>query len=266
VTGVVLALSGLSVSVADEGPDAKAGNDSPMVVDYTGKLQDEEAKPVSGVFHLEFKLYDGERAAKATWSERQYVAIVDGAYTVPLGSGSTLEPSAIPEEAWIGVDLVGEGQLIRDRFQIDDSKPAAASKGDSSGDSMQVSAETRKLLEDARGNKQVTFADVAERAVTADNAEVAKRANQLGDLTAEEFEKKTQVALDRLGEHITDPDAHSATGGLRLSNERAVQERVGGGGGRSYQVNCPPGHVVTGIKGGAGRLVDSIRLICQKLR
>jgi hypothetical protein len=237
-----------------------------MVVDYTGKLQDEKAKPVSGVFHLDFKLYDGEQTANPTWSERKYVAVVDGSYTVPLGSGSTLQRSAIPENAWIGVDLVGEGQLIRDRFQIDRPQADTSSSGQPGASAMKVSDETRKLLEDARSNKQIAFADVAERAVSADHAEVAERANKIGELTASDLEKKSQVALDRLGEHIVDPDAHDATGGLRLDDKRAVQKRVGGSGGGSYQVNCPPGQVVTGIKGGAGRLVDSIRLICQKLR
>jgi hypothetical protein len=221
---------------------------------------------VSGVFHLEFKLYGAEKAANASWSERQYVAVVDGAYTVPLGSRSTLVRSTIPENAWIGVDLVGEGQLIRDRFDVGKPQADAPADGQATKGGMHVSDETRKLLEDARNNKKVTFADVAERAVTADNAEVANRANMVGDLTAAQLEKKAEVALDRLGDHIADPNAHDATGGLGLDNQRSVQQRVGGSGGKSYQVNCPPGHVVTGVKGGAGRLVDSFRLICQKLR
>ncbi|QDG54702.1 hypothetical protein FIV42_29345 [Persicimonas caeni] len=233
-----------------------------MVVDYNGTLQDENAKPVSGVFHLEFKLYDGQHAKRSSWNERHFVAVVDGVYTVPLGSAKSLERSLVPKDAWIGVELVGEGELLRDRFALSDGG-SQASKG---VDDIAISDETRKLLESAQTNSKIAFADVAERAVTADKAEVAVRAQQIGDLSADELEKKAEVALERLGEHIADPDAHSATGGIRLDGERAVQKRVGGPGGAPYQVNCPPGYVVTGIKGGAGKLIDSVQLICQKLR
>lgn len=233
-----------------------------LVVDYTGTLQDENANPVSGLFHLQFNLYKDQHAKRSSWNERHFVAVVDGQYTVPLGSQKSLYRGRVPDSAWIGVELVGEGELLRDRFQL----AGANSDGPKGGENIAISDQTRKLLESARQGDKITFADVAERAVTADKADVALRAQQVGDLSAEELEKKAEVALERLGEHIADPDAHAATGGLRLSSEREEMKRIGGRGGESYQVNCPPGYVVTGIKGAAGRLIDSIQLICQKLR
>lgn len=242
--------------------DAKAPSRSAkrVVVDYTGRLQDEDGKPISGVFHLAFKLYDGEHAAQAEWSAQRYVAVVDGDYTVPLGDQRPLDRPTISGKTWIGVELVGEGELLRDPFEVGS---AAAEQGDDKGSSLEISQETKNLLDKARTNKQIAFADVAERAVTAD---VAKRAEKVGDLTAEELEKKAQLALDRLGEHIADPDAHAATGGIRLGNDRRVMPKTGGDGGSPYQINCPPGYVVTGIKGGAGKMVDSVTVVCQKLR
>lgn len=266
IAGVLLVAALAPVSMAQDNaekpPKAAASNDGELVVDYEGTLQDQNAKPVSGVFQLQFNLYDGQNAKRSAWNERHFVAVVDGAYTVPLGSQKTLERSQLPKDAWIGVELVGEGELLRDRFQMAGSN----STGQQQTEDVAISDETRKLLESARQNKQIAFADVAERAVTADKAEVAVRAQQVGDLSAEELEQKAQVALERLGEHIADPDAHAATGGLSLGSEREVMKRVGGSGGERYQVNCPPGYVVTGIKGGAGKLLDSIQLICQKLR
>ncbi len=238
--------------------------DPAIELDYNGKLQDEKGQPVSGVFNLEFKLYDGQHAAKSTWHERHFVAVVDGKYTVPLGARQKLYRRAVPQNAWIGVELVGEGEILRDRFQVES---ASDKSGDSkSADKFTMSAETRKLLEDARKGKRIAFADVAERAVTADHANSAKRADMVGDMTAEQINKKVQLALDRLGEHIADPNAHAATGGIRLGKDRRVGRGIGGDGGSPYEVDCPPGYVVTGIKGRAGNMVDNVTVVCHKLR
>jgi hypothetical protein len=244
---------------------------SELVVDYNGRLQDGRGRPISGVFNLAFKLYDGRHAAEAAWQERHFVAVVDGDYIVALGSKAPLTQSTLPDDAWIGVELVGEGELLRDRFRMGEASAGSAGSGATSGagnSELQwaMSDKTRALLEAAKTGERITFADVAERAVTADKANFAKSAATLGEMSAEELEKATQIALDRLGAHIADPDAHAATGGLLLGNDHAVQRRVGGSGGDPYQVNCPPGYVVTGIKGGAGRMLDSISIICTQLR
>lgn len=259
---ILWATTAVSVSALAAPPaDARPADASGIIVDYEGRLHDEAGKPISGVFALVFKLYDEENAAKAVWSEKHYVAVVDGAYRVPLGTRRVLEEDAVPPTPWIGVELDGEAELLRDRLRVggEDDKDSQAA-----GDA--ISAETRKLLEQARSNKDLAFADIAERAVQADRANVAKRAEALGDLSAEEIEDLANLALERLGDHIADPDAHQATGGIRVGDSRRELEPVGGTGGTRYERNCPPGHVVTGIRGGAGRLLDSITLICSPLR
>lgn len=55
--------------------------------------------------------------------------------------------------------------------------------------------------------------------------------------------------------------AEQATGG----EEAQVLPRVGGTGGQAYVRECPPGMVVTGIRGSAGATIDSIQLICSPL-
>jgi hypothetical protein len=264
LVATLLLLSSASNVWADEVP-SRADADDGIIVDYTGRLQDERSQPISGIFHLEFKVYDDQQAASAKWQERHYVAVVDGDYTVPLGSQETLERDALPSSAWLGVELVGEGELVRDRLQTGQTPSANKQPTNNDGGS-HISDETKKLLEGARDNEKIAFADIAERAMVADQAEVAKRAESIGEFSVEELEEKANLALERLGEHVTDPDAHSATGGLKLGDDRKGMKRVGGAGGTPYEANCPPGYVVTGIKGGAGRLLDSIRLVCQKLR
>jgi hypothetical protein len=48
--------------------------------------------------------------------------------------------------------------------------------------------------------------------------------------------------------------------------ERRVMESIGGQGGGPYDVRCPPGFVVTGIEGAAGRVIDSIRIVCSPMQ
>jgi hypothetical protein len=237
--------------------------DEPIVVDYTGRIQDESGNPVSGVFQLRFKLLKTEDSANPTWAETRYVAVVDGDYRVGLGERRKLRKRQIPSSAWIGVELVGEGEIVRDRFDVDSASPDKKPQQASSGG---ISQETKDLLEKAAKDNSIAFADVAQRAVTADTATTADKANAIGDMSAQEIKDLSNVALERLGEHIADPSAHEAAGGIRIGNERQITDSAGGSGGRDYELKCPKGYVVTGIRGGAGRLVDSLSLICQPLR
>lgn len=264
---VFLALFTLGLlSVGAPAPAQAAGppQGAEIVVDYQGRLQDGQGRAISGIFDLEFKLYDGEHAARSSWSARQFVAVVDGEYTASLGLNQPLQKSALPDDAWIGVEWVGQGELLRDKFKI--AGESGHDEQSPTNTQWEVSTTTRQLLEAAKDGKSVSFADIAERAVSADKADSALRAESIGDMNAEEIKRTSELALNRLGEHLADPDAHAATGGLLLSDKHAVQKRIGGGGGSPYQIDCPPGHVVTGIKGTSGRMVDSIRIICTKLQ
>jgi hypothetical protein len=247
-------------------PTADSTESTGIIVDYRGQLQDADGNPISGVFHLAFKLYGDSNAAEASWTTNQYVAIDEGTYKVPLGQRSKLSRSTIEGPVWIGVELVGEGEILRDRFRIQQSQVAARQPAGGGADGELVdTSKTRDMITKARNTDQMAFADVSERSVTADKAEVAEKALKVGSMSAKEIERLSNLAMERLGEHIADPDAHQASGG-KIGDERRVMDSVGGPGGRSYERKCPPGYVVTGIRGGAGRVLDSISIICQPLR
>ncbi|MFB6372526.1 MAG: hypothetical protein ABEN55_05335 [Bradymonadaceae bacterium] len=273
---VAAAVLSASVAVAQENGDGSNAEDAspsagaaaegdPILVDYRGKLQNSSGKPISGIFHLEFNVYDSEKASKAAWSERQYVAVADGSYKVPLGRNADLTHETIEGSPWVGIELVGEGEILRDRLQITQSQVAAKQPAGDSGTAPPDNSKTKKLVKKARNTDKMAFADVAERAVTADKAKRAVTADKIGSMSAQEIEHLSNLAMERLGEHIADPNAHEASGG-KIGDKRRVLNSIGGPGGSSYETMCPPGYVVTGITGGAGRVVDSLALICQPLK
>lgn len=246
-----------------EGAEEEKDETSNVLVDYNGKLQDADGNAISGVFHLEFNLYTDANAEEASWSERQYIGVVDGSYKVPLGRTSDLPKSQIEGPRWIGVELVGEGEILRDRLKISASQVDA--KGESESDFDVDTSKTRELIKEAQSKDNMAFADIAQRSVEADKAKVAERAKKVGSMNAEEVERLSNLALERLGEHVADPDAHGAST-QKLGDRRRVMDSVGGPGGSRYEEECPPGWVVTGISGGAGRVLDSITIICKPLK
>jgi hypothetical protein len=219
-------------------------------VEYRGLLQDENDQPISGVFALDFKIYDRSISATPLWSERHFVAVVSGEYLAPLGAHRPLNTSHVDGERWIGIELVGEGEILRDRLVIREP-------------SVTIPVAT------AGSGARVAFSDVADRALEADRARVAESAERLGNLSLTEIERLSNLALERLGEHIADPNAHQGGAGRpggALGTERRVMEIVGGRGGTPFDVRCPRGFVVTGIEGSAGRVVDGIRIVCSPLQ
>lgn len=246
-----------------EGAKEEKNETSNVLVDYNGTLQDADGNAISGVFHLEFNLYGDANAEKASWTERQFIGVVDGTYKVPLGRTSDLPKSQIEGPQWIGVELVGEGEILRDRLKVSASQVDAKGGGESDFDV--DTSKTRKLIKEAQSKDNMAFADIAQRSVEADKAKVAERAQKVGSMSAEEVERLSNLALERLGEHVADPDAHGAST-QKLGDRRRVMDSVGGPGGSRYEEECPPGWVVTGISGGAGRVLDSITIICKPLK
>lgn len=238
---------------AEERPDDAAeidieplpGADSIAIV-YQGTLQNEDGDPVSAILPLSFHLYRGSMSATPMWSETHFVSVVDGRYQVPLGYQSELREHLIDGERWLGIELDGETEILRDRLEV--RRP----DGDES--------------KDIEAGQRVSHADVADRAVEAERARLADNALALDGMTAEDIEDTAELALRRLGEHIADPDAHQAVTGPAVGGRtRILDERAGGSGGSPYDIRCPEDHVVVGIEGNAGRVVDNITIICSPL-
>lgn len=241
--------------------DATA-NERPQEITYTGRLQDENGAPIAGIFHLKFDLYESPNSSESVWSQQRFVAVTDGNYSVPLGKERPLPKSLLDRSSYIGITLVGEGEILRDQLRIESPTP----ENGGSPRRANLDSETKNLLQEARQNNDLAFADVAERALQADQAEVAQK---LGSLTVEDIRELAQSderAMNRLGKHIADPNAHQNQTGGGLGEQRRVMRTVGGSGGNDYRVDCPDGHVVTGIKGGAGNMVDRITIVCTSLQ
>lgn len=251
----------------DESESDRATGDSSerrVVLDYKGQLQDGDGNPISGVFHMNFNIYDDPDAKKPLWSEKQYLGVVDGSYKVPLGRTTELSRSELAGDRWIGIELVGGSEVLRDKLKVRESRISAKSGGGDGTGSIDTS-ETEAMIKKAQNTDQMAFADVAQRAVEADKAKVAASAESIGDMSAEKVKELSNLALERLGEHVADPNAHDASGG-GLGDQRRVLDSVGGPGGNSYEKTCPPGWVVVGITGGEGRVVDSLAVICKPLK
>lgn len=245
---------------ADQITDKKAPikHETPIKISYSGQIQDGNGNPISGVFPLMFKLYKHQLATDSIWQEEHYVAVVDGRYSLDLGTIDALLPEQLEGNRWMGVEFAGEGEILRDRLIVSLVDPSS-----SGGNRLIGSASAAP----ASPNRSTSFAEISERANFAEHAAVADRAEKIGDLDEEAIEKLSNLALERLGEHLTDPDAHK--GGKRggVSTERQVmQPLIGGRGGEAYKVDCPPGFVVTGIEGRAGRVVDSLHIVCSPIQ
>ena len=57
----------------------------------------------------------------------------------------------------------------------------------------------------------------------------------------------------------------NVSGKVRISSSKRYTGSAGGEGGVTYELKCPKGHVVTGVRGGSGIYLDSIQLICSPL-
>lgn len=225
---LVLALTAVA---APEPADASA-------LIYEGKLQDGRRKPVGGVFPLSFSLHKRDKGGRALWSETHFVAVDSGRYVVELGSKRPLPPGLALEKMYLGVALTGGDEILREKVD-----PKAVRKDAAAG----AAAQARPTPAGAAAGKKVV--DYAETAGLAFEAEHAKVADRIGGLTVEDLEEK----LEKSGSKA------------RVGGSKRYTSSAGGEGGVAYEVNCPKGYVVTGVRGGSGIYLDSIQLICSPL-
>jgi len=200
-------------------------------VEYQGKVVDEDNRPVSGIFPMTFKVYEGLRSKKAIWSETFWVAVDRGMYKVTLGKRKPLPKRDDLEKLVLAVEIKGIGEVVREPF------PASG-------------FQVRPVEQPAHKQGGVKYAESAGYAV---EAEHAKNADRLQNLTLEDLIRKL------LEEGI-------GGGKAQVGKTKKLGNRIGGPGGTAeYNENCPKGYVMTGIKGGAGAYVDSIQIICSPI-
>lgn len=236
------------VLVAVHAPSVHAGaqdpaQSRPLVVTWTGEFIDPDLRPVSGVFAITLRLFESAAATEAVWSERRYVSVLDGTYQLLLGEYASLPEAFRGRTLSLGVSVDGAGEVTRSDLRIvpDAPKPGRA--------------ETLAGIE-------ITWADLSERAVMAHEARTAEDCATLDGRTLAQIDRYDEL----LSEIVQARARLDELRGAALSNQTVTLERIGGAGGNPYQRSCPPGHVVVGIRGGAGALIDSIELVCAPLQ
>ena len=210
---------------------------------YEGKIEDGKRKAVSGVFPLSFSLHRSTRGGKSVWTESHFVAVDDGTYVVELGSRRPISDKLKLEKLFLAVSLTGGAEIVREKVQprsvrreSDKAQPATAQA---------PTAGPVKVRQ--QGNK--TVVDYAESAGLAFEAEHAKVADRVGRMTESELLEKIR----------------SGGGKTKIGASKRYTSSTGGEAGISYELKCPKGHVVTGMRGGSGIYIDRVQLICSPL-
>ncbi len=283
LTGAASLILAVLTSTRPGEADTKAG----LEIDFEGQLLDEDQRPIAGIYPLEFLLYRGTDDERAIWRETHWVAVASGRYKVRLGTESLIRPELARDgrKVFLGVNLTGAGELTRQSITLPDGdkKPDAAEVkvDDKIEDKIEdkkaidkkneAAAAARKGAEPPARNdgktQYKTESSFAEVADFARRAGVAEDAEKVGGKSLKELEDEIERLRGLLAEHRTDPAAHASTKGKTLlGTDNTVLPRVGGTGGSAYLRECPPGYVVTGIRGSSGALIDSVQLICSPLQ
>jgi hypothetical protein len=204
---------------------------------YSGKLLDERAAPVGGVFPLTFAIYNKSRGGKALWSEKHFVAVNNGTYAVELGRKKSIPASVDLNRLYVGVRLSNGPELVRERFVAEGLEPETIIRNRGSNVQKQITA-----------NSTVDYAEKAGFAYVAERADDSKLFN---GMTLDQLKKK-------LG---------GSGGGTKVTigTNTFNAPTAGGNGGTPYQQLCPEGYVVTGLRGGSGLYIDRVGIICSPL-
>ena len=211
-------------------------------VQYEGKLQDAQRKPVGGVYKLSFSLHRSAKRGKSLWTESHFVSVEDGLYALELGHKRPIPKKLKLGKLYLAVSLTGGPEIVRERVNLD--KVSGVEGVRASSDAPR--RKDVKVRSDAKGRSVV---DYAENAGLAFEAEHAKVADKVGNMT--EADILTSI--------------RDAGGKANLGNGKRYTGSAGGDGGVQYELKCPKGHVVTGVRGGSGIYLDSIQLICSPL-
>ncbi len=273
---VVLALVALAVLSIARTSDAEPPQG--VEIEYDGRLLDEKRKPIAGIFPLEFMIYREQGADRPIWRETHWVAVSGGRYKVRLGSSNRIRAdlSRDGKPLFLGVNLKNGAELTRETISLpkaDVPAPASPAKvtevspGKAAPEKNDPVEKKPAPVADKAADKDddkpqyKTEASFAELAEYAKRAGVAENAEKVGGKSIEELEAEIEKLRTLIAEMRTDKG-----GGVTVGSDTTVMPRVGGTGGTAYVRECPPGHVVTGIRGTGGALIDSIQLICSPLR
>ena len=104
--------------------------DVPYLIDYQGRLTDENGVPIDGNVSILFSIYDVETGGTDLWHETQYyVYVSNGLFHVFLGAVGPIPENIFNDpDCWLGITVAGDGEMTP-RIMIG-SVPYAKTDGD----------------------------------------------------------------------------------------------------------------------------------------
>jgi microcystin-dependent protein len=97
---------------------ALASAQVPPGLTYQGRLLNADGTPATGTVTMGFALFDTQAATAAVWSEQQSVALVDGFYSLTLGTETPLsEVQFTGTERWLEITVNGNTLSPRARIE-----------------------------------------------------------------------------------------------------------------------------------------------------
>lgn len=89
----------------------------PKLINFEGKLTQEDGTPIKGTKEMTFRIYDSETAKKPIWVETRNVVLENGFYSILLGSVEGFPEMKFDTAYWLSVQVSGEGEMSP-RYQI----------------------------------------------------------------------------------------------------------------------------------------------------
>ena len=85
----------------------------PNLIDYQGKITDNDGNAVNGIFSIEFLIYEQNTGGNLIWSEvNPIVNVTDGLFHVLLGSVESLPQDMFSgSDRWIAINVEGDGEM-----------------------------------------------------------------------------------------------------------------------------------------------------------
>lgn len=231
----------LALTTLHPGSSDAASSSGGLYQRYRGELQDDSARPLSGVFTMTFSFWQ-HPSGPAVWRETRVVAVVDGEYEVKLGSINPM-PFQFQNSAGELHVMLESDELTHHAFRVS---------------LMRADLDP----EEPRLPVPVYLAEVAERAMLAAHADTADNCDRLGGKRLDEIDRFEELLAEVARMRAL---LDSAGGKPHVSSKQVGLPRIGGSTGNRYAVNCPPGSIVTGAEIKGGDLIDSITPTCTPI-
>ncbi len=222
-----MALPSLPVAALAKGSTKRPAKRT--ILEFDSRLRDENNKPVSGIFPMNFALRK-PKSKRSFWREQHWVAVDNGRYSLQLGRKSRLPKRFDPKTAVIDVSIKGAGKVL--------SEPLSG-----------ASASLSEVTDGPRGKRIVQYAEKSGFAYDAEHATIADR---IGAYNAKELKETLEKLKKRKNK-------------VKVSRNRINLTSAGGVGGNKFEQICPPGTVAVGIRGGAGIYIDNLQVVCAPL-